>query len=1798
MTLFSEIVAVLLGFDGIRMKHPAFRWVCVVLLGLGFPTWAQQTKPQASKQAPAATPAVAHFTGKLSSEPEQFITDVQAMMAIGNSAAAKASGAKMQQLWASNKLTATQQAKIVALSQQMLTKHFKPRPHFESLFKSITAAAMVQSFSDQQMDELLDVISKTVEKDPGPDAEKFLNSTAQFLTTRALYNSRYSTLRVAGGTFSFAYNETDNPLPAPVPIVPPKPVAPAPAPTPAAPAKATPAKAAKPVAKPAPKKKSSSGWDTGDLWGDSGSSGSSGWGNDDGWGTPKKKPVAKAPVKTPAKAATPAKAPEPEPEPEPEPSPAVSYDTYMAPPTRGPVLVIKDADLYMATGGDSIVLHKTSGIVVASSHRFVGQGGQYAWSVKGNPVTADLTSYDFDLNKPEFTAQPVTLTYPAVLEAPIQGALSYKGLKKKPGATDTGYPRFISLTNDARVKNIGQNIRYYGGFSMSGGRTLSAALDQSLSRIFVDVDGKTKFRAASRAYTLGDSIITADRASVTIFQDKADSLTHPGVKLKFAKKGEVLQLTRESGLYKTTPYVDSYHQMEISTEMLTWPLRTPYIDFAILTAKNQVTANFESKEFYTNTRYQQIKAINKLHPLQMVVGYSQNHGNVKRFTVQDLCQDLNLKDSNVRSAVAGLARDSYVQWNPQTEQITLLPKATHYVVSSRGKKDYDHIAIKSLSPSGKNATLNLNNNDLIVRGVDRFNFSDDSITVYVKPDSSIIRIQKNRGVQFNGTVVASAFVFKGKEFKFDYDGFFIELTKIDSIIVKGKGSKGSVMRARREQDFTLTNKDKQSSGKLFINRPDNKSGRKKLGAYPSFDASTGAYVFFNNPEVLGGAYDTTIYFDIPPFKIDSLNNVNRSAIGFAGTFNSGNIMPKFKTKLSLQDDGALGFNYDLPKEGFPVYGGKGRIFNKVRMSNRGLQSMGDLKYLTGTFGSEQFIFYKDSVVTVGKTGIIAQGPLNNVEFTNVSLLPGYQMKWVVKADSMYLSTQRDGQPMKMYANAYSFKGTTILTPGGLYGDGRMDGPQSFIRSPQFAFKPTSYSGKRSTFSIKSAQANKPALTANNVAFSYDVKGGSTEFAREEGDNKSSIDLPYSEYKTTLSGGKWDFKKKIVQLRVAAGADSSRSYFYSTKPEQHGLKFRAATGQYDLSRYRLIAGGVPYIAAADAWIMPDSSKVYVMAGAQMRGFKNAGIVMDSIAKFHNLYNGEITIQSRTAFTGTALYKYKNATADSFAIKFSSFNVDSAAATRGALAQAGKGGGKGFLRAKKSGDTNEPFAPPTVAIAKVADSEKFHLAPRIAYRGNVALNSQQRGFTFDGQSRLEFSKNANASQWFAVQDSIDPKALKIKILEPKTEDGAPMHTGLFVSSTTSKLYPLYVATKPDVTDMNLFTVDGALTFDAKKHLFTISRIDPNNPDIYEGNVMTFADSSAAVTLRGKLNLINSNKDYTLTAAGLGTAKPDSNKYALDTFLAFDINMPEKAVEAMADDIARNTKGAPEALDGSQAQLYKMGEFIGNKEVQNYATRKSGYVALQKVSSKFLHTLVLNKVDLRWSEKQKAWYSVGKIGLASVGKKDINALIDGYIEIKKEATGDAVELYLEAEPLTWYYIKYTNNVLLAKAQHGTFDEIIGLKAKGDYNTATQYGFYLGDDQTVQDYLVHFRKEYNVDNKGKKAAPVVSSGNNYDTMEESGKKKKKKGKGDSEEVEQIPQTADAPMEETGKKKKKGKEEAGSAFDTGATPPAAPAEDTSKKKKKEEKVEEATPPADAPTEDPKKEKKKKKKGGDDPFGE
>ncbi|GAA4039770.1 hypothetical protein GCM10022409_26930 [Hymenobacter glaciei] len=1733
--------------------------VCLGLLSSSVEVAQAQTKPApATPAAASATPR--YQSGKLSTDPAQYIADVQSMMASTNNAGARVIAARMTELWSSNRLTTTQQRNIVALSQTMLAQHFRARPHFETLFNTIVAGATLAHLNDAQMDQFLEVLTQSLNHEEPMETDRFLTSTNRFFHGGYLYRTGYNTLRAVNGTISFAYT----PLAVPQSNLEFGATAPAPKeePLPAAPK----AVAKKPVAtaKPAPKKKkaSSSGWDTADMWS---SPSNGGWGDaDDSWGggkkkpAPAKKPVAKAGAK-PA-AATPA-APVAKSSDFDQPAAftpsAMPYDEYTPPPVRGPVLKVENADMFMATGGDSVFIKKVSGTAVFNTHRFVASSGQFVWSIRTNLVTADLGPFDFDMTKPEFTAQPVTVTYPYLLEAPVKGALSYKSVRRKPGQVDTGYPRFISLTNDARIKNLGQNIQYRGGLSMAGFKVLSAALDGSLSNLTVSLEGKPKFRASSRAYVLGDSVITASRAGVTIYEGAKDSITHPGVQLKYTKNLQQLKLAREEGLYKNTPYSDSYHQLEIRTQALNWDLHKPALDFAVLSAKNQQSADFESKEFFTNDRYQQLKSINRLHPLQMLVGYSQAHSNVKTVNVSNLATDLGTSEANMRSAMSGLARDGYVAWNPQTGEVTILPKGTHYVASARDKKDYDHIAIKSLAGSGKNATLNLNTNELTVRGVQRFNFSDDSATVYVKPDSAIIRIGQDRNITFGGTVVASAMRFKGRNFKFDYKGFYVDMAKIDSIVIRSETKDKKGRPTGKKADFALTNKGSVSTGRLYLNDPRNKSGRKKMAQYPAFDSKSGANVYFRKQDVLGGAYDSTLVFDIPPFKLDSLNGLSKSAAGFEGTFRSGGIIPDLKTKLTLQEDGALGFTYDVPRDGFPLYKGKGRVFDKVRMDGRGLQADGMVTYQTGTFTSSSFVLYRDSVVAVGTMGNVAAKHTDGVDIPKMALPRGYIMNWKVKQDSMFLSTPPGSDaPIRLYAKgdaraktitAYNFKGTALLTPTTAGGDGRLDGPQSFIRSPDFTFKTDSYSGRHATLNVKSAEANKPALSAAEVEFNYNLKNGYADFKREKG-SKASIDLPYSKFRTTLSGGHWDFKKKEVRLRVAPGNDSTKSYFYATSPNQLGLKFKASSGIYDLAKYQMKVGGVPYIAAADAWIIPDSGRVNILAAGRLQRLHNANVLLDSLAKFHNLYNSNIDVLSKESFAGSGEYIFKTAH-DSVALRFGSFGPDQAAV------MAGKG--KKFKR-NESGEAigtenGAAEGPATVATAVVSNTSKFQLTPRIGYRGNVELNSRRRGFAFNGQVQLQFGKNRALAQWVAVKDSIDPKNFSLNLNDVKAEDGAPLVTGIFLSDQTNVLYPLYAAAIPNSTDLTVFKVDGKLRYDNKKEVYTISRSDPADANAYEGSALTYTDATNSLKFHGPMSFIgNTIKDFKMVGAGVGTANPDSARYDVEALLGIDVTLPPKALDIMANELAKTTKNLPEAQTGSTNEFFNLAQFIGDKGVDAASQRRGFAEPLMKLSPKLAHTILLSRVNLRWNDRRRAWYSVGPIGLAGVGKESMNALINGYIEIRRETGGDIVQMYLEADKTSWYYLKFANNLLLVKSQNEDFDAEIADKAKGEYETASNYGAFLGDFADADNFRDHFQKDF-LGIKPKAAAKSSRPAAPAPVFDEMANKKKKK-KDPVEEALASDPSAPAPEAAAAPAKKKKKAKADDPFGDGVMEDPAPA--------------------------------------------
>ena len=163
--------------------------------------------------------------------------------------------------------------------------------------------------------------------------------------------------------------------------------------------------------------------------------------------------------------------------------------------------------------------------------------------------------------------------------------------------------------------------------------------------------------------------------------------------------------------------------------------------------------------------------------------------------------------------------------------------------------------------------------------------------------------------------------------------------------------------------------------------------------------------------------------------------------------------------------------------------------------------------------------------------------------------------------------------------------------------------------------------------------DKPGFTGQRYSARLQPEKRFGQILRRKELGFASTEFPYSQFKTSLSGGNWDFKKKIVTMKEPESKeDLSGSYFYSTNPEQDTLKFNATSGFYDLSNYTLKAGGVPYITSNDAQIYPADGNVEITENADIKVLDNSRIVMDSLNKYHELVKGEIDVMSQKGIPG--------------------------------------------------------------------------------------------------------------------------------------------------------------------------------------------------------------------------------------------------------------------------------------------------------------------------------------------------------------------------------------------------------------------------------------------------------------------------------------------------------------------------------------------------------------------------------------
>ena len=1555
---------------------------------------------------------------RLSDKPDQFITDAQTALAATRNPAAIQIGTDLATHWNGGRFNPAQQIQIIGVSRALAGKGYRTAPHFVQWFETLNRA-VEQNLS---LDEYLTTSQKFLTGTDAKTGQRYLETVRNLLTNRLLYASNSNKLYASGGAIAFRFSE--------------QPVSPGTAP----------ADSAK-VSQPTPP----AGTPTGTIK----LADDAGWGLDekespkdnDGWGDA---PLSGGSVDFS------------------EPAPTLA---------AGALLELKGVTLAIVTAHDSLVVANATATMGFKEGLLLGSAGQVSWpdSTTGgfgkSGTTVALNRYRIEVKNPKLSASEAILTKPDLLAAPVGGAYEFQSKKRSP-RVPASFPRFASTEANASFKNLGDDLEYRGGVAFIGPKVYAVAGGRQPATFTIRKNGKVAFITRANRFDWSDSLLNSPNASLTAYLTTGDTLTHPAIRLRYDRKKQELHTNRLSrGGYRTAPFADSYHAMFINADALNWSLGSQRIDFYTVSAKNEVPVRLESFDFFDKRRYAALSGSYGFHPLTALAAYFRQRGGRQEAVVSDLGPFFKRTDANLREALMEMVQQSYLSYDPVTDVIGFSKKGRHYVQAFAGKEDYDTFVIlstfgSSAKDSLTNVSLNLANNQLTIRGAERFQVSD-SLKIFMTPSDKQVVMGKNRDFTFNGEMKLDNYRFAGRNLSFNYEKFFVKLDKVDSVKFVPQLAKGKQNAPEIGGDLQYA-----GGGTVFLGKAGNKSG--KASNIPRLVVPGGAKIYFDQPDREGGVYSRKIYFQIPNLDYDSLTSRD---IRFEGTFHSDGIFAPFKATLISMPDNTLGFNHKATGS-YPAYGGTSsvKLTGPLKMDRQGLHGAGELLQNGAVLPSKDLRFYPDSVVAIGASGSLVAGGKAQLP---AATFKDYVLKWQPKKDSLLLTNRSEA--FDFYGGTTKLNGRLLLQAAGLFGQGVVQRKDSQTESERFRFTKDQFTAEAAELRIGTNLTNggKAVLVGTDMDVNFNVATGNAVIQKPKtsgfNPDSSFLEFPVAAYRTSITRADWNTIAKTITMK----GDPKTSVFSSLAPDQEGLRFNAAEAVYDMEKMTLNLRGVAYVQSADARIYPAKGQLVIRQDAAIQPLTKARIVLDTLNGYHTLSEGNVRIVSKSRFEGSATYLYVRTPGDTSRLKMSNFDIK-------------ESGGENATASR-----NKRAAPPTgaktvltTAAASITETDKFFLTPRLQYRGEVTMRSPEKKLVFNGDVRLNLKSRPDQTAWIAFNNA-DSDDVNIRVDEKLRGDGQPLYAGLHFRRTSSGLYTTFVSPKEAAADPDVFLATGPLTDVPKTSQLVVSpgSGEKTSGVAPEGNQFILDDAKKIVNLRGRFNLFQP-ANY-VQAAGLARIHPDSAKYQFNTLLALDFPLPVPVLTAMGDKLVQTNldeKNTDPAEPDAERLLTKLSGLVGSKVANAYADKAAGgYLPLPTTIPALNKALVLSNVSLRWSDDNSAFYSVGKIGVSNVGGVDINATLDGYLELRKNpGSNDELFVYLEASPDVWYYFGFRQDQLGLVSSDGSFNNAVNAQTKQKTKGTFLFTPVAEDEKVL--FLERFEQTYKIRSNTKTAAKPVA--------------------------------------------------------------------------------------------------------------
>ncbi|MCH2197989.1 MAG: hypothetical protein MK081_04355 [Flavobacteriales bacterium] len=1278
-----------------------------------------------------------------------------------------------------------------------------------------------------------------------------------------------------------------------------------------------------------------------------------------------------------------------------------------------PLISFPGGDLIGYAKGDSTRVLGTKGYYVFDRERWIGDGGKVTWDrAEFNPETtyAQFEEYEVRIKGSSFIVDSV-LFFNDYFDTPLIGQLTEKVLADRTGE-NASYPRFESYNKRLEIKNIFENVDYDGGFTMRGSKLAGTGTTEEPAQLTFFREGKEFLVANSLEFTIRPERFTSRNTSV-LFKIEEDSIYHPDISMKFDRKERQLVLIRgDEGLSKG-PYYNSFHNVDMYFEALYWNIDDPLIEMGSIFGSTQHFAQFESNTFFKEERYDAMIGLNLVHPLIELREFIQRR-NSDSFYASDLAGFLRLSEEQAIVLLINLANAGFVTYDINSRWATVNDKMYHYIENSSGKRDYDVIQFNSETDGSRNAQLNLLNYNLLLKGVKWIQLSDSqNVTIYPKNEEVILK--KNRDFKFGGRVRAGNFEFIGKDYYFNYDEFKVDLLAVDScrIYVEDENSAADLYGNRSKS--RIKNVLEEISGTLKIDSPTNKSGTqsKVYPQYPILTSEQNAYVYYDNSNIQEGVYNRDrFYYQVEPFTIDSLDNFSRNDLKFNGTLNSGGIFPDIAEPLGLMDDNSLGFKVNTGGGGLPLYEGKGQFTSDITLNYTGLQGKGDLDYLTAMASAEQFIFLPDS--TIGRTtAFLNDEKRGGIEVPKV--VAG-EVDIVFDPNADYLTASSVNEPIVFFNDEAVLTGTLKLQPNGMTGLGEMEFAGAMLESTAF-----DYTARKILSESANFQLNQSGL--DNLAFKTDDVNSTVDFDKRIGEFKSNggetkIEFPTNQYICYMDQFKWFMDKDEMELSsnrkvtddfvIDTSEDAARSNFFSVNELQDSLNFLSPKAVYDVKEAVIACQKIQYITVADSRVLPDSGNVMIRKRAKMDPLSRATVISNYVTQYHRIFGADLQIYGRFEYEGEGDYTYVDVNKREQVIHIDEFKVDSTLQTIGA--------------------------------GKIQEEDAFALSPFFDFQGDFELYANNENLTFEGGTRIIHTCDELERGWFKFRSEVNPNDIYIPVDTNMRDIGmAKLGAGVMIADDSPfSLYGSFLSRKEDRQDNPLIAATGYLYYDKNKKSYLIGSKEKIKQPKLPGNLIALKTESCEITGDGQLDFQVDLGHVKTKQIGDVLHNSMNGETTMNTAFTIDFFFDDGAMKRVIE-ILEQWPGL-QPVDITKTKYEKsISEIMGLEAADKAISELSLNGQFKKIPNELQSTFYFADVKFEWDPVEESYVSVGPLGIASMGKKQIFRYVKGKIEIAKARSADIMRIYLELDPGNWYYFDYKLGIMNISSTDAEFIKTI---------------------------------------------------------------------------------------------------------------------------------------------------------------